>query len=67
MTLDGERCTVAPKISMIDLRNGFVSYEERVIHTSHSMSNRLQANASAVPHCPAPVSVVSFFTPDLAL
>lgn len=33
-------------------------------HTSHSMSSRQVAKASALPHCPAPVSVVSFFTPD---
>jgi hypothetical protein len=31
--------------------------------TSHSMSSRQVAKASALPHWPAPVSVVSFFTP----
>ena len=36
-------------------------------HTSQSMSNRAQANASALPHCPAPVSVVRRVTPSWAL
>ena len=35
--------------------------------TSHSRPNSEQANAREEPHCPAPVSVVSFFTPACAL
>ena len=34
--------------------------------TSHSRPNRRQANASDEPHCPAPVSVVSFLMPAFA-
>ena len=34
--------------------------------TSHSSPNCEQANASAEPHWPAPVSVTSFFTPACA-
>ena len=45
-------------------RYGFWSYEARTCHTSQSRPNWEQANASAVPHCPAPVSVVSRVTPS---
>ena len=34
--------------------------------TSHSSPNSAQANASAEPHCPAPVSVESFAIPACA-
>ena len=44
---------------MITRRYGFVSKLVRTMYTLHSMSYWAQANASAVPHCPAPVSVVS--------
>ena len=59
--------TVPPKVSIIIRRYGFWSYDARTCHTSHSRSYWAQANASAVPHCPAPVSVVSFLMPALAL
>ena len=35
--------------------------------TSHSSPNSEHANASDDPHCPAPVSVVSFLMPACAL
>ena len=44
-------------------RYGFCRYEIATIYTLHSRSNILQANASALPHCPAPVSVVMPFCP----
>ena len=34
--------------------------------TSHSSPNSEQAKASDEPHCPAPVSVVSFLMPACA-
>jgi hypothetical protein len=64
---DGLGCTVPPKVSIIILRYGFWSYDARTCQTSHSMSNCAHANASAVPHCPAPVSVVSRLIPAFAL
>ena len=64
---DGERCTVPPNVSIIRRRYGFWSYDAPTCHTSHSSPNSAHAYASAVPHCPAPVSVVSFRTPALAL
>ena len=48
-------------------RYGFWSYDARTCQTSHSRSYCAQANASAVPHWPAPVSVVSFLMPAFAL
>ena len=64
---DGERCTVPPNVSISVRRYGFASYDAPTCHTSHSTPNSEQAKASAVPHWPAPVSVVSFLTPALAL
>lgn len=64
---DGDRCTLPPNVSIMIRRYGFASYEAPTCQTSHSSPNWAQANASAVPHWPAPVSVVSFFTPALAL
>src|SRR6185436_4143304 len=63
---DGERCTLAPHVSIIDRRYGFWSYEEPTIHTSHSRPNSEHANAIEEPHWPAPVSVAIFFTPACA-
>ena len=48
-------------------RYGFWSYEARTMYTCRSRSNCAQANASAVPHCPAPVSVASRVMPSRAL
>ena len=64
---DGLGCTVAPNTCIIIRRYGFWSYDARTCQTSHSSPYCAQANASAVPHWPAPVSVVSFRTPDFAL
>ena len=64
VTGDGLGCTVAPQISIIVLRYGFWRYEAATCHTSHSMSYWAQAKARALPHWPAPVSVVSFVTPS---
>ena len=33
------------------------------MYTSSAISKKLHAIASALPHCPAPVSVVSAFVP----
>ena len=52
---------------MSSRRYGFWSYDARTCHTSQSMPYRAEANASALPHWPAPVSVVSLVTPSAAL
>ena len=59
----GERCTVPPNTSISVRRWGFVSYDAPTCHTSHSTSKSAAAYDSAVPHWPAPVSVVSRRTP----
>lgn len=64
---DGLECTVPPYTSMRCLRYGLDSYEARTCHTSRSMPNLAHANDRALPHWPAPVSVVSFFTPSTEL
>ena len=61
---DGLECSVAPQISIIVLRYGFCRYDAATCQISHSMPYCAVANASAVPHWPAPVSVVSFVTPS---
>src|SRR5438132_11651010 len=55
----GDACTVAPQVSIIARRYGFCSYETLTMYTVTSTPNSAPANASAEPHCPAPVSVVS--------
>src|SRR3954447_24923608 len=64
---DGERCTVAPHVCIIERRYGFWSYDEPTMNTSHSSPNSRHANASDEPHWPAPVSVASFLMPACAL
>jgi hypothetical protein len=64
---DGLGCTLAPYVSIIRRRYGFWSYDALTCHTSHSRPNTALANANALPHWPAPVSVVSFVTPSAAL
>ena len=64
---DGLGWMVPPNVSIIIRRYGFWSYDARTCQTSHSSPNWAQAKASAVPHCPAPVSVVSRRTPAAAL
>jgi hypothetical protein len=48
-------------------RYGFWLYETRTMYTLISMPNSAPAKASDEPHCPAPVSVVIFFTPACLL
>jgi len=54
-------------VSIIERRNGFWSYEMRTMYTLHSRPISLHANASALPHCPAPVSVESRVRPSRLL
>ena len=61
---DGLECRVAPQISIIVLRYGLDRYDAATCQISHSMPYWAVANASALPHCPAPVSVVSFRMPS---
>src|SRR3954452_17711596 len=63
---DGDRCTVAPHVCIIERRYGFWSYDEPTMNTSHSRPKRRHANASDEPHWPAPVWVVSFLMPARA-
>ena len=64
VTSDGLGCSVAPHTSIIVLRYGLVRYEAATCQISHSMPYCAVAKASALPHCPAPVSVVSLRTPS---
>ncbi len=64
VTGDGLECSVAPQISIIVLRYGFVRYDAATCQISHSMPYWAVAKARALPHWPAPVSVVSFRMPS---
>jgi hypothetical protein len=64
---DGLATTRAPNVSMRARRYGFWSYETLTMYTSTSSPKTAPANASAEPHCPAPVSVVSRVTPSALL
>ena len=57
----------APHTCIISLRKGFCSKLMRTMKTLHSRPIRLHAKASALPHCPAPVSVVSRLIPNCLL
>ncbi len=48
-------------------RYGLDSYEVRTMYTLQSSPNWAVANDRAVPHCPAPVSVVSRPMPSALL
>ena len=63
----GEGTHSAPHVSMITRRYGLESNDVRTMYTLHSMSNCAVAKASAVPHWPAPVSVVSRLMPSALL
>jgi hypothetical protein len=63
----GLAATRAPKLWIIERRCGFWSKLTRTIHTRHSRSKKLQACEMAVPHWPAPVSVVTPRTPSCLL
>ena len=60
----GLEWTVAPHTCIIVRRYGFERYDAATCHTSHSMPYCAVANANDVPHCPAPVSVVSLVMPS---
>jgi hypothetical protein len=64
---DGLGTTSAPHDWMSDRRNGFWSYETRTMYTLHSSPKSLHANASALPHWPAPVSVARRVRPSRLL
>ena len=64
---DGEGTTEAPQVSMSARRYGFCWYDTLTMYTITSMSKKVPAKASADPHCPAPVSVVSRLIPSSAL
>ena len=54
-------------VSIMSRRYGLESKLARTCQISHSSPNCAHAKASDVPHWPAPVSVVSFLMPALAL
>ena len=56
-----------PQVSIITRRYGFCSYDARTMYTMHSRSKRAEAKLRALPHCPAPVSVVSRLIPSALL
>ncbi len=58
---------VAPQVCIIVFRIGFCSKLMRTMKTLHSRPISAQANARALPHWPAPVSVVSFLMPNCLL
>jgi len=64
---DGLATTEAPNVSISTWRYGLPSYELRTCQMSQVRPNTWQANASADPHWPAPVSVVSRFRPAILL
>ena len=65
--VEGLAMQVAPQVSIISLRKGFWSKLMRTMNTLHSSPNWAQAKASALPHCPAPVSVTSRLMPNTLL
>ena len=58
---------VAPQVFISIFLRGFWSKLTRTIYTLHSSPSREQAKARALPHWPAPVSVVSFLIPNSLL
>ena len=67
VSVDGLAMQSAPQAAIISFRNGFWSKLIRTMKTLHSSPSSEQANASALPHCPAPVSVVSRSMPNCVL
>ncbi len=63
----GEGTTSLPQVSIMMRRYGFCSNDARTMYTLQSMSYCVHANDSAVPHCPAPVSVVRRVMPSCLL
>ncbi len=58
---------LAPHTCIMSFRNGFWSKLMRTMNTLHSRPSSAQANARALPHWPAPVSVVSRLIPNSLL
>ena len=64
---DGDGWQMLPYVSICMRRYGLESNDARTCHTSHVSPSSAHAMASDAPHCPAPVSVVSFVMPSAAL
>ena len=60
----GLAMTFPSKVWITALRKGFCSKETFTINTVRGSPKKAQASARAVPHCPAPVSVVSPVSPS---
>ena len=60
-----EGATRAPHVSISTLRWGFCWNDARTMNTMHSRPYREEANANALPHWPAPVSVGSRVIPPV--
>ena len=68
MSRPGRGTQLPPQVFIMIFRNGFWSKLIRTMKTLHSMPPTMaQANDRADPHCPAPVSVVSFLMPNCLL
>ena len=67
VSVAGLATQLAPQVCIISLRNGFWSKLMRTMKTLHSRPIRLHAKARALPHWPAPVSVVSRLMPNCLL
>ncbi len=63
----GLATTFAPYSCIIERRYGFCSYDTFTMYTFSSRPKKLHAIASAVPHWPAPVSVVMRLAPSCLL
>ena len=61
---EGDGVMVAPNVCITLRRNGFCSYEHFTMYTSRLSPKCAAASESAVPHWPAPVSVVMFVMPS---
>ena len=68
VSVEGLGWTVPPQVSIIDAAVRLLRRSEAATcQISHSRPNCAQAKASALPHWPAPVSVVSLRMPSCAL
>ena len=61
--IEGDGVTSAPYVRITSRRNGFCSYEHFTMYTWQSSPKNAHAIESAVPHWPAPVSVVTPLRP----
>ncbi len=67
VSCDGLAMHLAPQVSIINRRKGFWVKLIRTMNTLQSRPTSAQANARALPHCPAPVSVASRLMPNCLL